>query len=234
MVQILFAPQEEQSILIGEAGVGRAPSRRGVGAAHRAQRFPGTIADKTFSRRSLVTAKLVAAMVPAASSEERMQQPSGRTAQGQGYDHYRRSHTIVGRSSVKQPGHGQYLKCPASPYAASCRPSVDARRIPREHRDRFGLERCFQKVLIEPMTIEQQQSDGREEQAYAYSRRLIPKCSLRAPPSVRHRGGVAGRNASPDATHHRPPFRQGHRIALTRHGSRAHLQSAREPEELAP
>ena len=237
VVQILSRRKKNNPILIGEAGVGKSAIVEGLALRIARGEVPYTIADKTLF--SLDVSSLVAGTKFRGEFEERMQQL---------LDELRKAkdtiifideiHTIVGAGSTQGSlDTANILKPALARGELQTIGASDARRVPREHRERLGPRTPL--------------PEGRSGAYYARSDAPDPaqhRAPLRTPPQgALYGGGPAGVRDPHGPLHHRPLLpRQGHRrhgrswLAHTpavgartgraaRNGDGAHRRAARTP-----
>lgn len=222
VVQILSRRKKNNPILIGEAGVGKSAIVEGLALRIARGEVPYTIADKTLF--SLDVSSLVAGTKFRGEFEERMQQL---------LDELRKAkdtiifideiHTIVGAGSTQGSLDTANILKPA--LARGELQTIGATTLD-EYRENIesdsALERRFQKVLIEPTTPEQTlqilrniASHYERHHKVRYTEQALQAC-------VTLTGRYITDRYFPDKAID----------VLDEAGSRAHLQSAREPEEL--
>ncbi len=222
VVQILSRRKKNNPILIGEAGVGKSAIVEGLALRMARGEVPYTIADKTLF--SLDVSSLVAGTKFRGEFEERMQQL---------IDELRKAkdtiifideiHTIVGAGSTQGSLDTANILKPA--LARGELQTIGATTLD-EYRENIesdsALERRFQKVVIEPTTPEQTLQILRNiaphyerHHKVRYSEEALQAC-------VNLTGRYITDRYFPDKAID----------VMDEAGSRAHLQSAREPEEL--
>ena len=222
VVQILSRRKKNNPILIGEAGVGKSAIVEGLALRIARGEVPYTIADKTLF--SLDVSSLVAGTKFRGEFEERMQQL---------LDELRKAkdtiifideiHTIVGAGSTQGSLDTANILKPA--LARGELQTIGATTLD-EYRENIetdsALERRFQKVLIEPTTPEQTLQilhniapHYERHHKVRYTEEALQAC-------VTLTGRYITDRYFPDKAID----------VLDEAGSRAHLQSAREPEEL--
>lgn len=222
VVQILSRRKKNNPILIGEAGVGKSAIVEGLALRMARGEVPYTIADKTLF--SLDVSSLVAGTKFRGEFEERMQQL---------IDELRKAkdtiifideiHTIVGAGSTQGSLDTANILKPA--LARGELQTIGATTLD-EYRENIesdsALERRFQKVVIEPTTPEQTLQILRNIAPHyeRYHKVHYTEEALQA--CVNLTGRYITDRYFPDKAID----------VMDETGSRAHLQSAREPEEL--
>ena len=222
VVQILSRRKKNNPILIGEAGVGKSAIVEGLALRMARGEVPYTIADKTLF--SLDVSSLVAGTKFRGEFEERMQQL---------IDDLRKAkdtiifideiHTIVGAGSTQGSLDTANILKPA--LARGELQTIGATTLD-EYRENIesdsALERRFQKVVIEPTTPEQTLQILRNIAPHyeRYHKVHYTEEALQA--CVNLTGRYITDRYFPDKAID----------VMDEAGSRAHLQSAREPEEL--
>ena len=222
VVQILSRRKKNNPILIGEAGVGKSAIVEGLALRMARGEVPYTIADKTLF--SLDVSSLVAGTKFRGEFEERMQQL---------IDELRKAkdtiifideiHTIVGAGSTQGSLDTANILKPA--LARGELQTIGATTLD-EYRENIesdsALERRFQKVVIEPTTPEQTLQILRNIAPHyeRYHKVHYTEEALQA--CVNLTGRYITDRYFPDKAID----------VMDEAGSRAHLQSAREPEEL--
>ena len=222
VVQILSRRKKNNPILIGEAGVGKSAIVEGLALRMARGEVPYTIADKTLF--SLDVSSLVAGTKFRGEFEERMQQL---------IDELRKAkdtiiiideiHTIVGAGSTQSSLDTANILKPA--LARGELQTIGATTLD-EYRENIesdsALERRFQKVVIEPTTPEQTLQILRNIAPHyeRYHKVHYTEEALQA--CVNLTGRYITDRYFPDKAID----------VMDEAGSRAHLQSAREPEEL--
>ena len=222
VVQILSRRKKNNPILIGEAGVGKSAIVEGLALRMARGEVPYTIADKTLF--SLDVSSLVAGTKFRGEFEERMQQL---------IDELRKAkdtiifideiHTIVGAGSTQGSLDTANILKPA--LARGELQTIGATTLD-EYRENIesdsALERRFQKVVIEPTTPEQTLQILRNIAPHyeRYHKVHYTEEALQA--CVNLTGRYITDRYFPDQAID----------VMDEAGSRAHLQSAREPEEL--
>ena len=222
VVQILSRRKKNNPILIGEAGVGKSAIVEGLALRMARGEVPYTIADKTLF--SLDVSSLVAGTKFRGEFEERMQQL---------IDELRKAkdtiifideiHTIVGAGSTQGSLDTANILKPA--LARGELQTIGATTLD-EYRENIesdsALERRFQKVMIEPTTPEQTLQILRNIAPHyeRYHKVHYTEEALQA--CVNLTGRYITDRYFPDKAID----------VMDEAGSRAHLQSAREPEEL--
>ena len=222
VVQILSRRKKNNPILIGEAGVGKSAIVEGLALRMARGEVPYTIADKTLF--SLDVSSLVAGTKFRGEFEERMQQL---------IDELRKAkdtiifideiHTIVGAGSTQGSLDTANILNPA--LARGELQTIGATTLD-EYRENIesdsALERRFQKVVIEPTTPEQTLQILRNIAPHyeRYHKVHYTEEALQA--CVNLTGRYITDRYFPDKAID----------VMDEAGSRAHLQSAREPEEL--
>ena len=222
IVQILSRRKKNNPILIGEAGVGKSAIVEGLALRMARGEVPYTIADKTLF--SLDVSSLVAGTKFRGEFEERMQQL---------IDELRKAkdtiifideiHTIVGAGSTQGSLDTANILKPA--LARGELQTIGATTLD-EYRENIesdsALERRFQKVVIEPTTPEQTLQILRNIAPHyeRYHKVHYTEEALQA--CVNLTGRYITDRYFPDKAID----------VMDEAGSRAHLQSAREPEEL--
>ena len=222
VVQILSRRKKNNPILIGEAGVGKSAIIEGLALRIARGEVPYTIADKTLF--SLDVSSLVAGTKFRGEFEERMQQL---------LDELRKAkdtiifideiHTIVGAGSTQGSLDTANILKPA--LARGELQTIGATTLD-EYRENIesdsALERRFQKVVIEPTTPEQTLQILRNIAPHyeRYHKVHYTEEALQA--CVNLTGRYITDRYFPDKAID----------VMDEAGSRAHLQSAREPEEL--
>ena len=222
VVQILSRRKKNNPILIGEAGVGKSAIVEGLALRIARGEVPYTIADKTLF--SLDVSSLVAGTKFRGEFEERMQQL---------IDELRKAkdtiifideiHTIVGAGSTQGSLDTANILKPA--LARGELQTIGATTLD-EYRENIesdsALERRFQKVMVEPTTPEQTLQilhniapHYEQHHKVRYSEEALQAC-------VNLTGRYITDRYFPDKAID----------VMDEAGSRAHLQSAREPEEL--
>ena len=222
VVQILSRRKKNNPILIGEAGVGKSAIVEGLALRMARGEVPYTIADKTLF--SLDVSSLVAGTKFRGEFEERMQQL---------IDELRKAkdtiifideiHTIVGAGSTQGSLDTANILKPA--LARGELQTIGATTLD-EYRENIesdsALERRFQKVVIEPTTPEQTLQilcniapHYERYHKVHYTEEALQAC-------VNLTGRYITDRYFPDKAID----------VMDEAGSRAHLQSAREPEEL--
>ena len=222
VVQILSRRKKNNPILIGEAGVGKSAIVEGLALRIARGEVPYTIADKTLF--SLDVSSLVAGTKFRGEFEERMQQL---------LDELRRAndtiifideiHTIVGAGSTQGSLDTANILKPA--LARGELQTIGATTLDeyRENIERdAALERRFQKVIVEPTTPEQTLQILRNiaphyerHHKVHYSEQALEACVV-----------LTGRYITDRY------FPDKAIDVMDEAGSRAHLQSAREPDAL--
>jgi len=222
VVQILSRRKKNNPILIGEAGVGKSAIVEGLALRIAAGDVPYTIAGKTLF--SLDVSSLVAGTKFRGEFEERMQQL---------LDELRRAkntilfideiHTIVGAGSTQGSLDTANILKPA--LARGELQTIGATTLDeyRENIERdAALERRFQKVVVEPTT---------PEQTLEILRRIAPRYERHH--RVRYTEEALRACVALTGRYVTDRFFPDKAIdVLDEAGSRAHLRSAREPEEL--
>ena len=222
VVQILSRRKKNNPILIGEAGVGKSAIIEGLALRIARGEVPYTIADKTLF--SLDVSSLVAGTKFRGEFEERMQQL---------LDELRKAkdtiifideiHTIVGAGSTQGSLDTANILKPA--LARGELQTIGATTLD-EYRENIesdsALERRFQKVVVEPTTPEQTLQILRNIAPHyeRYHKVHYTEEALQA--CVNLTGRYITDRYFPDKAID----------VMDEAGSRAHLQSAREPEEL--
>ena len=222
VVQILSRRKKNNPILIGEAGVGKSAIIEGLALRIAGGEVPYTIADKTLF--SLDVSSLVAGTKFRGEFEERMQQL---------LDELRKAkdtiifideiHTIVGAGSTQGSLDTANILKPA--LARGELQTIGATTLD-EYRENIesdsALERRFQKVVVEPTTPEQTLQILRNIAPHyeRYHKVHYTEEALQA--CVNLTGRYITDRYFPDKAID----------VMDEAGSRAHLQSAREPEEL--
>ena len=222
VVQILSRRKKNNPIMIGEAGVGKSAIVEGLALRMARGEVPYTIADKTLF--SLDVSSLVAGTKFRGEFEERMQQL---------IDELRKAkdtiifideiHTIVGAGSTQGSLDTANILKPA--LARGELQTIGATTLD-EYRENIesdsALERRFQKVVIEPTTPEQTLQILRNIAPHyeRYHKVHYTEEALQA--CVNLTGRYITDRYFPDKAID----------VMDEAGSRAHLQSAREPEEL--
>ena len=222
VVQILSRRKKNNPILIGEAGVGKSAIIEGLALRIAGGEVPYTIADKTLF--SLDVSSLVAGTKFRGEFEERMQQL---------LDELRKAkdtiifideiHTIVGAGSTQGSLDTANILKPA--LARGELQTIGATTLD-EYRENIesdsALERRFQKVVVEPTTPEQTLQILRniaphyeQHHKVRYTEEALQAC-------VELTGRYITDRYFPDKAID----------VMDEAGSRAHLQSAREPAEL--
>ena len=222
VVQILSRRKKNNPILIGEAGVGKSAIIEGLALRIARGEVPYTIADKTLF--SLDVSSLVAGTKFRGEFEERMQQL---------LDELRKAkdtiifideiHTIVGAGSTQGSLDTANILKPA--LARGELQTIGATTLD-EYRENIesdsALERRFQKVVVEPTTPEQTlqilrniASHYEQHHKVRYTEEALQAC-------VELTGRYITDRYFPDKAID----------VMDEAGSRAHLQSAREPAEL--
>ena len=222
VVQILSRRKKNNPILIGEAGVGKSAIIEGLALRIARGEVPYTIADKTLF--SLDVSSLVAGTKFRGEFEERMQQL---------LDELRKAkdtiifideiHTIVGAGSTQGSLDTANILKPA--LARGELQTIGATTLD-EYRENIesdsALERRFQKVVVEPTTPEQTlqilrniASHYEQHHKVRYTEEALQAC-------VELTGRYITDRFFPDKAID----------VMDEAGSRAHLQSAREPAEL--
>ena len=222
IVQILSRRKKNNPILIGEAGVGKSAIVEGLALRMARGEVPYTIADKTLF--SLDVSSLVAGTKFRGEFEERMQQL---------LDELRKAkdtiifideiHTIVGAGSTQGSLDTANILKPA--LARGELQTIGATTLD-EYRENIetdsALERRFQKVVIEPTTPEQTLQILRNIAPHYERHHKVHYTEEALQACVTLTGRYVTDRYFPDKAID----------ALDEAGSRAHLQSAREPEEL--
>ena len=222
VVQILSRRKKNNPILIGEAGVGKSAIVEGLALRIARGEVPYTIADKTLF--SLDVSSLVAGTKFRGEFEERMQQL---------LDELRKAkdtiifideiHTIVGAGSTQGSLDTANILKPA--LARGELQTIGATTLD-EYRENIetdsALERRFQKVVIEPTTPEQTLQILRNIAPHYERHHKVHYTEEALQACVTLTGRYVTDRYFPDKAID----------ALDEAGSRAHLQSAREPEEL--
>ena len=222
IVQILSRRKKNNPILIGEAGVGKSAIVEGLALRIARGEVPYTIADKTLF--SLDVSSLVAGTKFRGEFEERMQQL---------LDELRKAkdtiifideiHTIVGAGSTQGSLDTANILKPA--LARGELQTIGATTLD-EYRENIetdsALERRFQKVVIEPTTPEQTLQILRNIAPHYERHHKVHYTEEALQACVTLTGRYVTDRYFPDKAID----------ALDEAGSRAHLQSAREPEEL--
>ena len=222
IVQILSRRKKNNPILIGEAGVGKSAIIEGLALRIAGGEVPYTIADKTLF--SLDVSSLVAGTKFRGEFEERMQQL---------LDELRKAkdtiifideiHTIVGAGSTQGSLDTANILKPA--LARGELQTIGATTLD-EYRENIetdsALERRFQKVVIEPTTPEQTLQILRNIAPHYERHHKVHYTEEALQACVTLTGRYVTDRYFPDKAID----------ALDEAGSRAHLQSAREPEEL--
>ena len=222
IVQILSRRKKNNPILIGEAGVGKSAIVEGLALRIARGEVPYTIADKTLF--SLDVSSLVAGTKFRREFEERMQQL---------LDELRKAkdtiifideiHTIVGAGSTQGSLDTANILKPA--LARGELQTIGATTLD-EYRENIetdsALERRFQKVVIEPTTPEQTLQILRNIAPHYERHHKVHYTEEALQACVTLTGRYVTDRYFPDKAID----------ALDEAGSRAHLQSAREPEEL--
>ena len=222
VVQILSRRKKNNPILIGEAGVGKSAIIEGLALRIAGGEVPYTIADKTLF--SLDVSSLVAGTKFRGEFEERMQQL---------LDELRKAkdtiifideiHTIVGAGSTQGSLDTANILKPA--LARGELQTIGATTLD-EYRENIetdsALERRFQKVVIEPTTPEQTLQILRNIAPHYERHHKVHYTEEALQACVTLTGRYVTDRYFPDKAID----------ALDEAGSRAHLQSAREPEEL--
>ena len=222
VVQILSRRKKNNPILIGEAGVGKSAIVEGLALRMARGEVPYTIADKTLF--SLDVSSLVAGTKFRGEFEERMQQliDELRTAKDP-IIFIDEIHTIVGAGSTQGSLDTANILKPA--LARGELQTIGATTLD-EYRENIesdsALERRFQKVVIEPTTPEQTLQILRNIAPHyeRYHKVHYTEEALQA--CVNLTGRYITDRYFPDKAID----------VMDEAGSRAHLQSAREPEEL--
>ena len=222
VVQILSRRKKNNPILIGEAGVGKSAIVEGLALRIARGEVPYTIADKTLF--SLDVSSLVAGTKFRGEFEERMQQL---------LDELRKAkdtiifideiHTIVGAGSTQGSLDTANILKPA--LARGELQTIGATTLD-EYRENIetdsALERRFQKVVIEPTTPEQTLQILRNIAPHYERHHKVHYTEEALQACVTLTGRYVTDRYFPDKAID----------VLDEAGSRAHLQSAREPEEL--
>lgn len=222
VVQILSRRKKNNPILIGEAGVGKSAIVEGLALRIAAGDVPYTIAGKRLY--SLDVSSLVAGTKFRGEFEERMQQL---------LDELRKAddtiifideiHTIVGAGSTQGSLDTANILKPA--LARGELQTIGATTLD-EYRENIetdsALERRFQKVVIEPTTPEQTLQILRNIAPHYERHHKVHYTEEALQACVTLTGRYVTDRYFPDKAID----------ALDEAGSRAHLQSAREPEEL--
>ena len=222
VVQILSRRKKNNPILIGEAGVGKSAIVEGLALRMARGEVPYTIADKTLF--SLDVSSLVAGTKFRGEFEERMQQL---------IDELRKAkdtiifideiHTIVGAGSTQGSLDTANILKPA--LARGELQTIGATTLD-EYRENIesdsALERRFQKVVIEPTTPEQTLQILRNIAPHYEHYHKVHYTEEALQACVNLTGRYITDRYFPDKAID----------VMDEAGSRAHLQSAREPEEL--
>ena len=222
VVQILSRRKKNNPILIGEAGVGKSAIVEGLALRIARGEVPYTIADKTLF--SLDVSSLVAGTKFRGEFEERMQQL---------LDELRKAkdtiifideiHTIVGAGSTQGSLDTANILKPA--LARGELQTIGATTLD-EYRENIetdsALERRFQKVVIEPTTPEQTLQILRNIAPHYERHHKVHYTEEALQACVNLTGRYITDRYFPDKAID----------VMDEAGSRAHLQSAREPEEL--
>ena len=222
VVQILSRRKKNNPILIGEAGVGKSAIVEGLALRIARGEVPYTIADKTLF--SLDVSSLVAGTKFRGEFEERMQQL---------LDELRKAkdtiifideiHTIVGAGSTQGSLDTANILKPA--LARGELQTIGATTLD-EYRENIetdsALERRFQKVVIEPTTPEQTLQILRNIAPHYERHHKVRYTEEALQACVTLTGRYITDRYFPDKAID----------VLDEAGSRAHLRSAREPEEL--
>ena len=222
VVQILSRRKKNNPILIGEAGVGKSAIIEGLALRIAGGEVPYTIADKTLF--SLDVSSLVAGTKFRGEFEERMQQL---------LDELRKAkdtiifideiHTIVGAGSTQGSLDTANILKPA--LARGELQTIGATTLD-EYRENIetdsALERRFQKVVIEPTTPEQTLQILRNIAPHYERHHKVHYTEEALQACVNLTGRYITDRYFPDKAID----------VMDEAGSRAHLQSAREPEEL--
>ena len=222
VVQILSRRKKNNPILIGEAGVGKSAIVEGLALRIAAGDVPYTIAGKRLY--SLDVSSLVAGTKFRGEFEERMQQL---------LDELRKAddtiifideiHTLVGAGSTQGSLDTANILKPA--LARGELQTIGATTLD-EYRENIetdsALERRFQKVVIEPTTPEQTLQILRNIAPHYERHHKVHYTEEALQACVTLTGRYVTDRYFPDKAID----------ALDEAGSRAHLQSAREPEEL--
>ena len=222
VVQILSRRKKNNPILIGEAGVGKSAIVEGLALRIAAGKVPYTIASKTLF--SLDVSSLVAGTKFRGEFEERMQQL---------LDELRKAkdtiifideiHTIVGAGSTQGSLDTANILKPA--LARGELQTIGATTLD-EYRENIesdsALERRFQKVVVEPTTA---------EQTLAILRNIAPHYEQHH--KVRYTDGALRACVALTERYITDRFFPDKAIdVLDEAGSRVHLRSACEPDEL--
>ena len=222
VVQILSRRKKNNPILIGEAGVGKSAIVEGLALRMARGEVPYTIADKTLF--SLDVSSLVAGTKFRGEFEERMQQLIDELRQAKDTIIFiDEIHTIVGAGSTQGSLDTANILKPA--LARGELQTIGATTLD-EYRENIesdsALERRFQKVVIEPTTPEQTLQILRNIAPHyeRYHKVHYTEEALQA--CVNLTGRYITDRYFPDKAID----------VMDEAGSRAHLQSAREPEEL--
>ena len=222
VIQILSRRKKNNPILIGEAGVGKSAIVEGLALRIARGEVPATIAGKRIF--SLDVSALVAGTKFRGEFEERMQQL---------LDELRKAkdtiifideiHTIVGAGSTQGSLDTANILKPA--LARGELQTIGATTLD-EYRENIetdsALERRFQKVVIEPTTPEQTLQILRNIAPHYERHHKVHYTEEALQACVTLTGRYVTDRYFPDKAID----------ALDEAGSRAHLQSAREPEEL--
>ena len=222
IVQILSRRKKNNPILIGEAGVGKSAIVEGLALRMARGEVPYTIADKTLF--SLDVSSLVAGTKFRGEFEERMQQL---------LDELRKAkdtiifideiHTIVGAGSTQGSLDTANILKPA--LARGELQTIGATTLD-EYRENIesdsALERRFQKVVVEPTSPEQTLQILRNIAPHYESHHKVRYTEEALEACVNLTGRYITDRYFPDKAID----------VMDEAGSRAHLQSAREPEEL--
>mgnify|MGYP002750254597 CR=1 FL=1 len=222
VVQILSRRKKNNPILIGEAGVGKSAIVEGLALRMARGEVPYTIADKTLF--SLDVSSLVAGTKFRGEFEERMQQL---------LDELRKAkdtiifideiHTIVGAGSTQGSLDTANILKPA--LARGELQTIGATTLD-EYRENIesdsALERRFQKVVVEPTSPEQTLQILRNIAPHYESHHKVRYTEEALEACVNLTGRYITDRYFPDKAID----------VMDEAGSRAHLQSAREPEEL--
>ena len=222
MIDILCRRRKNNPVVVGEAGVGKSALIEGLALRIARGEVPYTIADKTLF--SLDVSSLVAGTKFRGEFEERMQQL---------LDELRKAkdtiifideiHTIVGAGSTQGSLDTANILKPA--LARGELQTIGATTLD-EYRENIetdsALERRFQKVVIEPTTPEQTLQILRNIAPHYERHHKVHYTEEALQACVTLTGRYVTDRYFPDKAID----------ALDEAGSRAHLQSAREPEEL--
>ena len=222
VVQILSRRKKNNPILIGEAGVGKSAIVEGLALRIASGDVPCTIAGKTIF--SLDVSSLVAGTKFRGEFEERMQQLIDTLRKAKDTIIFiDEIHTIVGAGSTQGSLDTANILKPA--LARGELQTIGATTLD-EYRENIetdsALERRFQKVVIEPTTPEQTLQILRNIAPHYERHHKVHYTEEALQACVTLTGRYVTDRYFPDKAID----------ALDEAGSRAHLQSAREPEEL--